>query len=517
MPNAFHARTIPFFYIYNIEKLSYSFHGIVIFLILASIKGNIVLNVVNTVTGILFPVVTFPYAARVLLPEGIGAINFLNSIIGYIVLLTSLGIPLYAVKEVAKYRDNKVERNKITIEIIILNVALCILGYVVVWILAKYVPQIHKQASLFYILSLTIVFTAIGVNWFYQGIEDFKFITIRAIAIRTIAAISLFIFVKNSSDLFVYGIITVGTTVGNNFINFIHLHKHINIASIKIKYLNIGRHIKPTFATFILNLITSIYIHLNLIMLGFMTDDDQVGFFTAGTRITYIGITLISSIGTVLLPRCSHLLKVGDSVGFSNVINKSLSLTLALSFPMSIGLMILAYPITLVFCGAEFMSSIPVLRLNAPVVIFISLTNLIGIQILYPMDKVKIVILSVSGGAIINLLLNFVLIPAYGATGAAISTLIAEFTVFMIQIIYGRSYLPFKIKSIIRPVYIVSSVIMSLVVYYSTLLFDTDWIKVFAGILIGIAIYGILLACFKDSTILEFFMMIKKRFDHGKQ
>lgn len=482
----------------------------------SSIKKNVLLNGINTVTGILFPVITFPYAARVLLPDGIGAINFLSSIIGYIVLLTSLGIPMYAVKEVAKFRDDKDTRDKITVEILILSAVLCLFGYIAVWVLATYVPQIHRQASLFYILSLSIVFTSIGVNWFYQGIEDFKFITIRAIVIRTLAAAALFIFVKGSSDLLIYGMIVVGSTVGNNIINFVHLRKHIDIKPIRIKDLEIGRHIRPTLAIFVLNLIISLYIQLNSIMLGFISGDEQVGYFAAGTKITHIGLTLISSIGTVLLPRCSHLLKIGDSEGFSRVINKSLSLTLAFSLPMCVGLMVLAYPITLVFCGAEYLSSIPVLYLNAPVVVFISLTNLIGIQILYPMDKVRIVILSVSGGAVANFLLNFILIPPYGATGAAISTLIAEFTVLTIQIICGRYYLPFKISSLIRPTYIIASVIMAFTIYITTLLFNGDWVKVLVGILSGAIIYTILLTCFKDPTMLELIIMTKKRISHGK-
>ena len=483
---------------------------------MSSIKDNILLNGLNTVTGILFPVFTFPYAARVLLPEGIGTINFYNSLIGYIVLLTSLGIPLYAVKEVAKYRDNKVERDKTTVEIIILSTILCALGYIVVWLLAKYVPQIHKQTSLFYILSLTIVLTSIGVNWFYQGIEDFKFITIRAIIIRILAATALFIFVKNNSDLLIYGMITVGSTVGNNFINFVHLRKHIDLTPIRIKDLEFRKHIRPTLAVFVLNLIISLYIQLNSIMLGFISGDEQVGYFTAGTKITHIGLTLVSSISTVLLPRCSHLLKIGDSERFTNVINKSLSLILALTLPMCVGLMVLAYPIVIVFCGTDYLSSIPVLYLNAPVVVFISLTNLIGIQVLYPMDKVRIVILSVSGGAVANLLLNFILIPPFGATGAAISTLIAEFTVLLIQIISGRNYLPFKIKSFIRPKYIISSVIMALTVYFASMFFDANWIKVLIGILGGCLTYTILLACFKDPIVSELITITKKNIGYVK-
>lgn len=484
---------------------------------MASVKGNIILNGINTMTGILFPVITFPYAARVLMPEGIGAINFLNSIIGYIVLLTSLGIPMYAVKEVAKYRDDKAKRDQITVEIIILSFILCLLGYIAVWILAEYVPQVHQQASLFYILSLTIVFTSIGVNWFYQGIEDFKFITIRAIIIRTLSAVSLFIFVKDSSDLIIYGIIIVGSTVGNNIINFIHLRKHIDRKIIKLKSLNIRRHIKPAFEVFILNLIISLYIQLNSVMLGFISGDKQVGYFTAGTKITHIGLTIISSLGTVLLPRCSHLLKIGDYGGFSTIINKSLNLTLALSLPMMAGLMILAGPVTMIFCGEEYIDSIPILYLNAPVIVFISLTNVMGIQILYPKDKVNIVILSVTAGAVSNLILNFILIPPYGAYGAAISTLIAEFMVLIAQIIYGRKYYPFRTKALFNWHYILATLIMSIIVYPVVMIFEGNIFKLIFGIIAGILAYTGFLICMRDSLTIDLISTIKNKLNHGKR
>lgn len=483
---------------------------------MASVKGNIVLNGINTITGILFPVITFPYAARVLMPEGIGAVNFLNSIIGYIVLLTSLGIPMYAVKEIAKYRDDKLTRDKITVEIILLSTILCLLGYVAVWLLAEFVPQIHQQASLFYILSLTIVFTSIGVNWFYQGIEDFKFITVRAIIIRSLAATALFIFVKSPSDLLAYGMITVGSTVGNNFINFIHLRKHIDRGCINFSELCIFRHLKPALQVFILNLIISLYIQLNSIMLGFISGDDAVGYFTAGTKITHIGLTLISSLGTVLLPRCSHLLKIGDKEGFASVINKSLNVTLALSLPMTAGLILLATPVTMIFCGGEYMDAIPVLYLNAPVIIFISLTNVMGIQILYPMDKVNLVILSVSWAAILNLILNFILLPEYGATGAAISTLIAEFSVLLIQILCGRKYYPFKISALFGFRYIIATIIMSIAVYAAIIQFHTDIIKLITGLSIGLIVYLLTLIIMKDSLVMEMLTIVKNKIGYGK-
>lgn len=483
---------------------------------MASIKGNIILNGINTLTGIIFPVITFPYAARILLPEGIGAVNFLNSIVSYIVLFTSIGIPMYAVKEIAKFRDNGIERDRITIEIIILSSILCVLGYIAVFLLAKFVPQIHMQSALFYILSLTILFNAIGVNWFYQGIEDFKFITIRAIIIRTLSAALLFIFVKNSSDLLIYGGIVVGSTVGNNLINFVHLRKVIDIKNIPFREINIFRHIKPSLQVFILNLIVSLYIQLNSIMLGFLSGEDAVGYFTAGTKISHIGLTLISSLGTVLLPRCSNLLKTGDIIGFNSIIRKSLNVTLALSIPMTVGLMILAMPITIIFCGSEYYEAIPVLLLNAPVIVFISLTNLMGIQILYPKDKINIVIWSVSGGALMNLLLNFYLIPSYGANGAAISTLISEFAVLVIQLICGRKYYPFKTQDIINVKYLIGGVVMGVLTYLAVSILQSLLAKLIFGIAVGVLTYIGFLILIKDPLIMEIKLMIKQKIKHER-
>jgi len=483
---------------------------------MSSVKVNILLNCINTLAGIIFPVITFPYAAHILLPEGIGAVNFLNSIVNYIVFLTSLGIPMYAVKEVAKYRDDKEKRNKITFEIIILSSMLCLTGYFAVWCLARFVPQIHEQSALFYILSLAIIFNGIGVNWFYQGIGDFKFITIRGIMIRILSTAALFVLVKDSSDLLIYGLVIVGSTVGNNLINFIHLRKYLNPTAIKWKELEITPHLKPSLKVFMLNLIISLYIQINSIMLGFLSGNEAVGYFTAGNKISHIALMIISSLGTVLLPHCAHLIKTGQMETFKSVIKKSLNLTLALSMPMTVGLMVLAAPLTIVLCGIEFMDSIPVLYLNAPVIIFISLSNVMGIQILYPMDKIRIVIYSVAGGAITNLILNLYLIPSYGATGAAFSTLIAELTVLIIQLVSGKIYFPFKTHDILNLRYLTGSLIMGIASYASTLAVSTNLSKLIMGACVGFAVYSIFLILIKDSLMMEMKTIVLKKLGYVK-
>lgn len=478
---------------------------------MASIKGNIILNSINTITGIIFPVITFPYAARILLPEGIGTVNFLNSIISYIVLLTSLGIPLYAVKEVAKYHDKKVQRDKITVEIIILSSILCFLGYIIVWALATFVPQINAQSSLFYILSLTIVFTSLGVNWFYQGVEDFKFITLRAIAVRTIAAAALFLFVKSPADLLIYGWVLVGSTVGNGVINFIHLRKYIDIGNISLKNINLSKHIGPTFQVFLLNILGSLYIQLNSIMLGFISGDESVGYFTAGTKISHIGLTLISSLSTVLLPRCTYLINSSDYQGFKSLIAKSINITLSIAMPMTLGLMILASPITIIFCGQEYADSIPVLIINAPIIIFISLTTITGVQILYPLDKIKIMMWSFAGAALMNIVLNLLLISKFGAVGASFSSLAAEVTVFFVQLYWGRQYYPFKPSALFNIKYVLGCLLMGACVFPVTLVADSNWSQLIIGVLIGVSVYTIYLSYIEAPIYTDVKGMILKK------
>ena len=209
---------------------------------MASIKGNIILNGINTVTSILFPIITFPYVSRILMPEGIGIINFQYSIINIITFLTTLGIPTYAIKEIAKNRDDKALRDHIVFEIISLNALMCLLGYVAVFIIASFVPEIQGNAVLF------------------------KFVT-------------------ELTDLIAYGFVLVGSTVGNNFINFIHLRSFVSFKSVRFRKLKLLRHIKPALQMFVIGLIINFYGQLNPVMLGFLSDDSAVGFYTAGPKL----------------------------------------------------------------------------------------------------------------------------------------------------------------------------------------------------------------------------------------
>jgi len=476
---------------------------------MASLKGNIILNYINTISGLIFPIITFPYAARVLMPEGIGLVNFQNSIIGYIVLFTSLGIPLYAVREIAKCRNDLELRDRTTIEILILSILLSLLGYVAVWLLGAYVPRIHEEATLFYILSLTIVFTGIGAQWFYQGVEDFLFITVRGLIVRILCTIGLFLFVKDKDDLLIYGLYIIGATVGNNLINFIHLRKYLKPARVKWNQLNITHHIRPTLNIFLLNVVISIYIQLNTIMLGFMTDDRAVGLFTSGTKLTHLITVVLMSLGTVMLPRCSNLISEGKYDDFNAVITKSYHLLMFSAIPLFVGTILLARPLVYCFCGGEFTGSVPVVLYTAPTIILIGITQMIGVQIFYPYGKENLVIISTLVAAVVNVILNILLIPLFAEVGAAISTLIAEFSVLVAQIRLGNEFIPFRYIDKQISTYILAVILMSFGIL-ACLYIPNIWWQMFAGIVVGMVIYVSVLYFKKDEILNDVFALLRR-------
>ena len=244
-----------------------------------SIKKNYIYNLINTVSGILFPLITFPYVSRALLADGIGQVQFFDSIISYISLVTSLGIPLYAVRELARIRDDVQARNKMTIELILLHSALTLLGYIIVFTMAVTVEKIQADVPLFLLLSASLFFNAIGVSWFYTAVEDFKYITVRSLLVRVCSVIALFIFVKTREDLLYYAAIQVMATVGNNIFNFIRLRKYICWDMSCLSGLQFKKHLQVSLRLFVLNLIVSLYVILDSVMLGFLKDDAAVGYY----------------------------------------------------------------------------------------------------------------------------------------------------------------------------------------------------------------------------------------------
>lgn len=466
-----------------------------------SVKVNYILNLINTGTQMLFPLITFPYVCRVIEADGIGQINFFQSIISYISLFTCLGIPMYAIREIARDRSDVVQMNRTAMEILLLHSMLTLVGYAIVAILCLTVPQIQVNIPLFLILSLTIFFTAIGCEWFYQGIEDFKYITIRGLIIKTVSVVLLFIFVKSKTDLLYYGCYTVFGVLGGNIFNFFRLRKYIHRENIIFSELHIKRHIKPVLKVFSFNLVTSIYLQLNTVLLGFLQNALVVGYFAAATKLMQMLLSLSSCLGSVMMPRTSHLLAENKENEFKNLIQKSYDFTLAFALPLTIGLVFCAPSLITMLCGPKFEKSILPSQIIAPIILMVAVASVFGIQVLFPKGKINIVTLCCCIGAIVDLLLNLCLIPILSYIGTSIAYLGAEVATTISMYIIGRKYIPIVYFKKSHLIYLLGCIVMAFVLYGISLLSLSTMIELILQGCCGVLVYFIVLCICKDEMI----------------
>ena len=475
-----------------------------------SVKVNYILNLINTGTQMLFPLITFPYVCRVIEADGIGQINFFQSIISYISLFTCLGIPMYAIREIARNRSDVVQMNRTAMEILLLHSMLTLVGYAIVAILCLTVPQIQVNIPLFLILSLTIFFTAIGCEWFYQGIEDFKYITIRGLIIKTVSVVLLFIFVKSKTDLLYYGCYTVFGVLGGNIFNFFRLRKYIHRENIIFSELHIKRHIKPVLKVFSFSVVTSIYLQLNTVLLGFLKNALAVGYFAAATKVMQMLLTMSVCLGSVMMPRASHLIAENKEAEFNRLIQKSYDFTLAIALPMTIGLIFCAPSLITALCGVKFEHSILPSQIIAPIILMVAISNVFGIQVLFPKGKINIVTLCCGIGAVADLILNLCLIPSFSYIGTSIAYLGAEVATTVSMYFIGRRYIPIIYFKKSHLTYALGCVVMAFALYGLSLLqLPTFTILLLQGCC-GVLAYFIILCICKDEMLVQILSKIKR-------
>lgn len=396
-----------------------------------SVKFNAIMNTILTLSGFIFPLITFPYVSRILQPEGTGAVSFANSIVMYFTMIASLGVPTYGIRACSKVRDNKEELSRTVQEILTLNLVLTALVYIVYFGAVLNVDKMHNDATLYTILSLNILFNVIGVEWLYKGLEQYSYITARSIAFKVLSLVLMFLLIHEKSDYVLYGAITVVAGTGSNIFNLINLRKYIYLYP--VKHYNFKRHLKPILVFFAMSVATTIYTHLDNVMLGFMTNEIQVGYYDAAVKVKNILVTFVTCLGPVLLPRATYYIETGKKDEFKRIVGKAYHFVWILGLPVMLYFMIMARESIFLLSGEAYAGSIIPMQIITPTVILIGLSNVLGIQILLPLGKEHLVFMSEVAGAIVDLVINAMLIPKWGAAGAAFGTLVAELVVLMVQ------------------------------------------------------------------------------------
>lgn len=397
-----------------------------------SIKKNFIMNIILTMSSFIFPLISFPYISRVLGPEGVGITSFATSLITYFNFVAQLGIPTYGIRVCATVRDDKGKLSKTVHELLFINAIACVVSYIALFIAIWSVPKLQGEKLLYVIVSLSIAFNLIGMEWLYKGLEQYSYITIRSIIFKFIALIAMFLLIHSESDYVLYGGISIFAASASNVCNLIHSRKYISFK--KIKDLDIRKHIKPAFVFFAMTCAATIYTNLDTVMLGFYKTDADVGYYNAAVKIKIILVSVVTSLGTVLLPRASYYIENNQIEEFKRIGKKAIQFVVWFATPMLVYFSIFAKEGILFLSGDKYGPSVIPMQIIMPTLLFIGLTNVLGIQMLVPLGKEKDVLYSTVAGAIVDLVINFALIPKYSSSGAAIGTLVAEMVVFVVQL-----------------------------------------------------------------------------------
>ena len=401
-----------------------------------SLKVNFIMNTILTMSAFIFPLISFPYVSRILLPEGTGKVSFATSLISYFVMFAQLGIPTYGVRACAKVRDDKRLLSKTAHELLTINLIMTAISYAALAVALIFVPRLREDRLLYIVVSATVFFTSIGMEWLYKALEQYTYIAVRSIIFKAVALVAMFVLVHEKEDYVIYGGISILASSASYVMNFFHARKYIYMRP--MGRLDLRPHLKAVMVFFAMSCASTIYTHLDTVMLGFMDTDTTVGYYNAAVRIKNILVSIVTSLGTVLLPRAAYYVehKLWDE--FRDISRKAMNFTLAAATPMMLYFILFAQDGIFLLSGEEYAGSILPMQLAMPTLLFIGMSNIFGIQILVPMGKETWVLGSIICGAVVDTVLNVTLIPPFGAAGAAAANMIAEFTVMLVQIVMLR-------------------------------------------------------------------------------
>ena len=463
-----------------------------------SISKNYLYNLFYQILVIVMPLITTPYLSRVLGAEAIGIYSYTLSIATYFILFGTLGISLYGQREIAYVQEDDKKRSITFWEILFLKIITMTISIFIFWV----TYGMHGQYKIYYrILVIELISQCIDISWFFQGIEEFKKTVIRNSIVKLIFAICIFMFVKSPNDLIKYIVIIAGANLFGNMSLWMYIPKYIQ--KVAIKDLHVFKHLKPTILLFIPQIAVQIYTVLDRTMLGIIIEDkSEVGFYEQAQKVVKLLLTLITSLGTVMVPRMASTFAKGDKEQLKKYMYSSFSFVFFLAFPIMAGLILISGEFVPIFFGQGYEKVAVLINVIVPITLFIGLSNIIGTQYLLPTKRQTEFSISVIVGAIVNFILNIIVIKKYASIGASITTVIAEFLVTAVQFYFVRKEIDIKTVLRLSKNNIIATVIMFVIVYITTKVLTLHGIySIIIQITEGCIIYGIILILLKDSFV----------------
>lgn len=457
---------------------------------MSSVAKNFIYNTGYQILAIIIPIVTMPYLARVIGANGMGQYSYANSIAYYFVMFIMMGLNNYGNRTIAGVRNNRELLSKRFFEIYTMQL---IFGLIAVLCYVFYCVTLARSNSLCWPLGLYVISAVLDINWLYFGLERFRFTVTRNTIIKIISTVAIFCLIKNENDLIWYVLIIMMSFVLSNLVLWPALFKEISWC--KVCFKDVIKHIKPNLILFIPIIAVSLYKYMDKIMLGSMSSMEQVGYYEYAEKIIQIPIAIVNSLATVMLPRMSNLVAVNNTEKEHQYIKNSIIIAIFLSSSLCFGLMGIAEEFVKVFFGINYMPCILLFYILLPSCCFIAFASVIRTQYLIPHKHDKVFIESVIVGALLNIIVNYLMIPRLQAAGAAVGTLIAEIVVCIYQAVRVRKMINIKEQVQNSIPFILAGVIMFVALNMINIKHVSLYVCILIKVILGVVIYFIVLRC----------------------
>lgn len=469
---------------------------------------NALLNVIKTIFGIIFPLITFPYISRVLGVQNIGIYNFSLSIVSYFTLFAGLGISTYAIREGARYRYNRKKVSDFCSEVFSINVISTLVSYVILILCSIFLNKLHDYIIIISILSISISFTTLGCEWIFNIFEEFGLITIRTILCQFISVILMFVFVKNKDSLVQYAVISLIATSGANFINIFAKRKYCDFKfcfNVKMR-----RHVIPILILFANSVAMTVYINSDVTILGLISGSYYVGLYSVATKVYTMLKSLLGALIIVSIPRLSSYIGMGNKEEYSTTASTILNSLITLAVPIMVGTFALSDKIVFILSGKKFLQATTSLKILSISLLFSIFSWFYTSCVLIVNKEDKSVLKATVFAALSNVVLNVILIPYFNQNAAAFTTAIAELISALVCYFYGRKYFKANLPKNDILSTVLGSIIIILICHFVGIYVSSLYLGIIVSFILSVIAYGLILILFKNKSIELVLSFIKR-------
>ena len=470
---------------------------------------NALLNAIKTIFSIIFPLITFPYISRVLGVENIGIYNFSTSVVSYFTLLAGLGINTYAIREGARYRNNKKEISEFCSEVFSINLISTLISYGILAVCLFFLPSLRDDVLIILILSVSICFTTLGCEWVFNIYEEFGYITIRTILFQVLSVILMFVFVKNKHSLIQYVLITVLATSGANIINIFARKKFCDIRfrfGVKLK-----KHLLPIFILFANSIAMTIYINSDVTILGLISGNYYVGLYSVATKVYTMLKSLLGALIVVSIPRLSSYLGAENKKQYVETSSIILNALITIAVPAMVGTFALSDEIVLILSGREYIAASMSLKILSVALVFSIFSWFYTSCVLVVNKQDRSVLKATTLAAVANIAMNVILIPYFNQNAAAFTTALAELISAFVCYLYGRKYFRANLQKNDIISVLMGSVLILLICYLVRLCISSLCVSIVVSVVISMIVYGAVLVLFRNNSLKYILDFVKRK------